>query len=160
MINDTMIPSPESPTWVEHLYHHVTQHVQAEQGLLEDYVTAAQATNSEALAYLVNVIVEDEKRHHKMFSEFAAALKHGLEWRNSGTEIPSIDFQKVDSKLMEDVVEKLLDNEERDARELRRLHKMVRDSKDTTLWELIVEIMQRDTEKHIAILRFVRRHLK
>jgi hypothetical protein len=49
------------------------------------------------------------------------------------------------------------DNEERDIAELKRLKRELRDVKDTSLWELLVELMQRDTEKHIAILKFVRK---
>ena len=29
----------------------------------------------------------------------------------------------------------------------------------TTLWGLLVELMQRDTDKHIAVLTFVKKHL-
>ncbi len=53
----------------------------------------------------------------------------------------------------------LLENEERDIGELRRLERELRDVKDTTPWELLVEVMQRDAEKHIAILKFVRKHV-
>ena len=49
-------------------------------------------------------------------------------------------------------------SEARDARELKRLQRELRDVKDTTLWSLLVDLMQRDTQKHIAILRFVRKH--
>jgi hypothetical protein len=34
----------------------------------------------------------------------------------------------------------------------------LKDVKDTSLWELLVELMQHDTEKHLAILRFVQKH--
>lgn len=159
MINNPMDPTDGSETWVEQLYHHVTQHVQTEQGLLENYISAAHGTESKALNYLVNLIIEDEKRHHRLFSELAASLKHGLDWTIDGPEIPSMDFYKVDSGKMKEVTESLLANEIQDARDLEHLHKMVKTSKDVTLWNLIVDIMQRDTEKHIAILRFVRQHI-
>jgi hypothetical protein len=32
--------------------------------------------------------------------------------------------------------------------------------KDSSLWSLLVELMQRDTQKHIAILRFVTKHAR
>jgi hypothetical protein len=51
-----------------------------------------------------------------------------------------------------------MDNEEQDRRELKRLRRQLRDVKDTTLWDLLVELMERDTERHIAILRFVSKH--
>ena len=30
--------------------------------------------------------------------------------------------------------------------------------KDTSLWSLLVDLMERDTQKHIAILTFARNH--
>lgn len=159
MTKNSMDQTDGTETWVEKLYHHVTQHVQTEQGLLENYVSAAQGTESKALNYLVNLIIEDEKRHHRMFSELAASLKHGLDWTISGPEIPAMDFYKVDSEKMKEVTESLLANEMQDSRDLEILHKMVKVSKDATLWNLIVDIMQRDTEKHIAILRFIKHHI-
>ena len=148
-----------STTWVEKLYNHVNQHVQVEQGLLEGYISATSGTESAALAYLVDLIVEDEKRHHRMFSEFAAALKHNLNWTSFGDEVPAMDFYKADPAQIRKLTDELLANEEGDLLELKHLHKMVKEAKDANLWDLLVQIMQRDTEKHIAILTFIKRHL-
>ena len=148
-----------SRTWVEKLYDHVNQHVQAEQGLLEGYIEATEGTESDALAYLVGLIVEDEKRHHRMFSEFAASLQHGLNWTTSGNKVPAMDFYKVDPARIRELTDKSLEYEESDLAALKDLHKMVKEAKDVTLWDLIVQIMQRDTEKHISILSFIKHHL-
>lgn len=157
MIDDKA--ASESMTWAEHLYNHVTQHVQTEQGLLESYIEAAGNTESRALSYLVNLIVEDERRHHRLFNEFAASLKHGLQWTDGGQQVPELDFYKCDRRTMHGIVHRLRENEDQDLRDLHDLQKMVKDAKDSTLWDLIVELMQRDTEKHIAILRFVEKHI-
>lgn len=149
----------DSRSWVEKLFDYVNGHVQMEQSLLEDYVSAAAGTQSKALEYLVNLIAEDERRHHRLFQEFARSLQHGLEWTSGGNELPPLDFYKADREAIAAVTRKLLENEETDARELAYLQKMVKSAKDSTLWDLIVELMQRDTEKHIAILRFVEKHL-
>ena len=68
-------------TWERDVFAHLIDHVQNERALLEEYVTAAQATDSKALAYLVNLLIEDERRHHILFSELAAALKSDSELR-------------------------------------------------------------------------------
>ena len=47
-----------------------------------------------------------------------------------------------------------MEGKKQDPRELKKLQKELRDVKDTTLWSLLVDLMQRDTEKHIAILDF------
>ena len=54
--------------------------------------------------------------------------------------------------------EQLVAREKADLRELKKLKKDLRDFKDTTLWSLLVDLMQRDTEKHIALLGFVEQH--
>jgi hypothetical protein len=57
------------------------------------------------------------------------------------------------------VTNRLLEHEEADEKELERLQKELRDVSGTTLWGLLVELMQRDTDKHIAVLKFVKKHL-
>ena len=74
--------------------------------------------------------------------------------------IPYMDFDRTDTAEILVGTKKLLENEERDARELKQLQRELRDMKDTTLWSLLVDLMQRDTQKHIAILRFVRKHTR
>lgn len=159
MAYDVQTIEDGSKTWVENLHHYVTQHVQIEQGLLENYISAAQGSDSKALRYLVNLIIQDEKRHHQMFGEFAAALEHGLNWTSGDAEIPAMDFYKVDSDKLQVVTDLLLENEMNDLKDLKYLHKMVKHASDATLWDLIIQTMQRDTEKHIAILSFIKSHL-
>jgi hypothetical protein len=50
--------------WERELFAHLTDHLEAERGLLEDYSAVAEATPSKALHHLINVLVEDEIRHH------------------------------------------------------------------------------------------------
>jgi hypothetical protein len=53
------------------------------------------------------------------------------------------------------VTDRLLAAERDDAKELKRLAKSLRDLRETTLWVLLVELMQADTAKHIKILSFI-----
>ena len=59
---------------------------------------------------------------------------------------------------MSESTEELLQSEKRDTSELKHLQRELHDVKDVTLWSLLVDLMQRDTEKHIALLRFVKKH--
>jgi hypothetical protein len=54
----------------------------------------------------------------------------------------------------------LLAKEREDLQELKRLRKELRDTKDVTLWSVLVELMELDTTKHITTLRFVERHTR
>jgi hypothetical protein len=57
------------------LYAHLTSHVEAGRGLLKECSAAAETGLSRALRYLVNLLIEDEIRHHRIFIESADSLK-------------------------------------------------------------------------------------
>jgi len=94
----------------------------------------------------------------------ASALAHSLTSRvQLGLEaspIPGIDFLTSDRASILTATRELLANEREDLKELKLLRKELRDSKDVTLWSVLVELMELDTMKHITTLRFVERHVK
>lgn len=142
------------------LYLHLTRHITAERDMLDEYATVAHATKSKALHYLVNLLIEDEIRHHRIFEELADSLKTDASLTGQEPRIPRMDFDCVDSEEVLVSTRQLLKNEESDIRELKSLHRQMRDFKDSTLWDLLVQLMQLDTQKHIAILRFVQAHTR
>jgi hypothetical protein len=48
--------------------------------------------------------------------------------------------------------------EREDQKQLRALRREMRPFRNTTLWTLLVELMEHDTAKHIHLLTFVRDH--
>jgi hypothetical protein len=147
-------PSP----WERQLYAHLKGHVETERAMLEKYAGVAERTNSKAFRYLVKLLIDDEVRHHRFFNELADSLETEALMKGEDPDIPYLDFQRADRGVVLEGTKELLENEERDVGELKRLQRELRDVKDTSLWELLVELMKRDTEKHIAILKFVRKH--
>jgi hypothetical protein len=158
MIDMTDESSAGPSAFERDLYAHLTSHVQAERGLLEQYSAVAEQTESKAFRYLVNLLIEDEIRHHRFFSEIAGSLKTEASLSGEDPAIPDIDFVRADREAVLDGTKHLLKAEQRDARELRRLHRELQAVEDVSLWSLLVDLMQRDTQKHIAILRYVRKH--
>lgn len=148
----------EESSWVQRLYMHLTEHVQVERGLLEAYVEAAEATESKAFAYLVRLLIEDEQRHHRLFAEMAASLKSEAEMQPAEPIIPRMDFDRVAPLALREATDRLLETEKKDREVLKQLRRELRYFEDRTLWSLLVELMQRDTEKHIAIIGFAQRH--
>ena len=147
--------------WARDLYRHLTSHVAIERGLLEEYRSAAEASSSKAFEYLVGLLIEDEMRHHRIFLELAESLETtSLRPGAADPQVPYLDFKWTNKEPVLELTEKLLKKEQQDALELKRLQHELREAKDTTLWGLLVELMQRDTEKHIAILRFVKKNAK
>jgi hypothetical protein len=45
--------------WERDLYAHLTNHLESERDLLERYSALAESTPSEALRYLVNLLIQD-----------------------------------------------------------------------------------------------------
>lgn len=142
--------------WEEELYEHLTSHEDEERALLEEYEEAAESSGSAALKYLVSLIVEDEKRHHELFRQLASSLRTDAEFRPEQPEVPRLD-RWGDAKAVVDVTERLLERERQDRKRLRALRRDLRDVEDTTLWSLLVSLMEMDTDKHIEILEFCRR---
>jgi rubrerythrin len=148
----------EESSWVQRLFTHLTDHVQNERGLLQAYAEAAEATESRAFAYLVKLLIEDEQRHHRLFAEMAASLKSEAEMQPAEPIIPRMDFDRVDPAPLREATGRLLENEKKDREELKQLRRELRFFEDRTLWTLLVDLMQRDTDKHIAIIGFAQRH--
>ena len=106
----------------------------------------------------MKLLIDDERRHHVLFEELAASLKNEAELSGQDPVVPRMDFDRVDPANVRGLTDRLVEREQQDLRELKKLQKELRDVKDTTLWSLLVDLMQRDTDKHIAILRFAREH--
>ena len=139
------------------LFAHLNSHIAAERGLLEENSDIADRTESRAFHYLVNLLIEDEIRHHRIFSELAESVETIALMKAEEPAVPFIDFVRADREAVLEATERLLKHENEDAGELKRLQRELRNTKDESLKGLLVELMQRDTQKHIAILQFVRK---
>ena len=64
--------------------------------MLAEYQDAAAAAKSAAFAYLADLIVDDEIRHHKICGDLAAALKTDAELRPEQPVIPRLDVAQGD----------------------------------------------------------------
>lgn len=152
-----LTPPVGASVWENELFNHLVQHVAHEQGVLQEYERAASETDSKAFSYVVGLLCDDERRHHQFFQSLAESLKSQAEL-GAEPEVPYLDLARCDSHKVRELTSRLLRSEEEDARDLKRLHNRLHDVKDTTLWDLLVAIMRRDTDKHIAVLEFVLHH--
>lgn len=146
--------------WEQDLYTHLVGHMTGEGAVLAQYEKVAETTESKAFAYLVTTLIKDERRHHRTLSELASTLANEAEFRNGEPAVPYLDFDRADGAEVRSLTAQLLERENADAVELKRLRRELRSVRDTTLWDLLVANMLRDTEKHIAILEFVMDHTK
>lgn len=146
--------------WEGELLEHLTHHLDKEADLLETYERLSREAGSDYVAYLLGLIGEDEARHHRLFAELVNALRAPVD-REVGTKVPTVATAANAAELLE-VVERFVKAERADKRELRRLarRRSIRTMRGHSLWPLLIELMQRDTEKHLAILGFIRTQLR
>ncbi|MGD9700863.1 MAG: hypothetical protein AB7Q42_02815 [Acidimicrobiia bacterium] len=143
--------------WEQQVYDHVTGHVAAEGAILDEYQQLANdETSSPAFRFLARLILEDERRHHRMFNDLAESIRQMSELRSEDEPIPSLRGLRADRDRVIEITDRLLEVERADAKELKSVAKELKDVKETTLWGLLIELMQDDTDKHVKILKFIR----
>jgi hypothetical protein len=138
------------------LVHLLARHGEEEGSVLARYERFASDARSAATRYLVGLIIEDERRHHRMLTEMANAIAWG-QWVPVSDAVPDLDPSMHDPEVLT-VTRELLEAEQRDHAELKELRKKLRDYRHTTLWDLVADLLMMDTEKHIRILRFLIEH--
>lgn len=142
--------------WERNLLRYIGHHIRDESEIVDEYRAAAEESSSEAFRYLAAMIIDDEERHHHLLSDLAQSIRATAGLRGHEAPIPPLRGLTAEADRLLDLTERLLAVERADAAELRHLAHHLRDVRETTLWDLVVRLMQHDTEKHIMILEFVR----
>jgi rubrerythrin len=157
-MSTTTAPPPGLSTWERGVYQRLAQHLEDEAPLIAAYTRLAEESDSDYVRYIVDMILEDEARHHRMLQELLRSLTLMVAPHESGEGVPHLGRVEHAGELLE-VTDRLIDFERDDKRSLRRLRRELHDVRDTSLWDLVVDAMQRDTDKHLAILGFLRERL-
>jgi hypothetical protein len=145
--------------WEQQLYDHLTNHMVKEGALLDEYLRLAEdESTSKAFRYAARLILDDERRHHQLFNDLAESIRQLSELRVEDEPIPPLEGLRHDREQILEITDRLLAAEREDGAELRAFAKEFKDVRDTTLWGLLVDLMQADTDKHIKILSFIRDH--
>ena len=133
----------------------IVRHGAEEGALLATYEGLAAESPDETVRYLVNLILEDEHRHHRLLAELSNAMAWGVSAEPPVDTVPHLS-RVLDGALLKQTT-RLRKSEQADYRALKRLRRRLRPFADTTLWVLIVDLMLLDTKKHATILRFLER---
>lgn len=152
-------PFPRHPggrVWEENLLEQIGEHVKGERELLESYAELAEE-GPEHVRYLIELILDDEARHHRLFGEMANKIRGDIEWRPIEPAMPFLDNKRADRTRLSEATARFLELEREDAWALEKLRKELRPMRNTTLSDLLVQMMEFDTKKHIAILEFIQK---
>lgn len=149
-----MTTTASRTTWDAEVLDALNSHVLNEKDLLADYAGAAQGAMDPDVRYLLDLILEDETRHHRIFLEMANALRGAQGWQRVEPSVPDRSHRALAPDVRQ-LTGRLLAAERADRRELRALRRRLRPVADTTLWSLLVDLMALDTEKHLRILKTI-----
>lgn len=147
---------PGASVWEQEMYDHLVEHVDDELDVIRSYERLAEQTDSPAFAYLARLILDDERRHHQLLRDLAETIKTSAELSGEPTPIPDLGMWGADREQILAETKRYLELEKEDNKELKRLAKDLRQVKDTTMWELVIRLIQSDNEKHQTILEFIR----
>jgi rubrerythrin len=128
-------------------------HERHEQEVIAAYESFATEASSEAVRYLIGLILDDERRHHRALQELANTVRTRATFEERGARLPYLDVHRRDRRLLEQT-RRFLAVERADRAELKRLARTVRDL-GGELDVLVVNLLRIDTERHIGILRFI-----
>jgi hypothetical protein len=142
-------------TSIRELVDLLVRHGSQETTLLADYEKTAVTITDPAARYLIELIMDDERRHHRLLSELASAMAWDTMSRVEHS-VPPLGWN-LDEDLCA-ASRRLRRYESQDRRELRALRRRLSPFKDTTVWSLVIELVLLDTKKHITILKFLERH--
>jgi hypothetical protein len=134
----------------------LNRHGREEAELLERYQRFIEEAESPAAQYLVQLILDDEQRHHRVLGELANTIAWG--WmKGAPEEVVPVFPKDGDDWALRAETRALLGHELRDRAELRRLRRRLHSYGDAPPWGLLVDLMRSDTKKHIDILRYILR---
>jgi hypothetical protein len=138
----------------------LARHGEEEGAILSRYQRFAEEASAPETRLLVKLIVEDERRHHGLLIEMANAIARGLIDKSADPVLPDMTHNDTGNMAIAEETQNLLRAEERDRLDLKRLRKHLRSFGNVALWELVVDLMILDTEKHVRILQLVAKNAK
>jgi len=155
-VNPAYMRSLPPSLWDERALAHIDQHVAVEAKASTSYETLAKAEDP-AVRYLAGLIAEDEHRHHQVLARIAAVLRAEVD--DVAVPVPHLEVSVEQRKALLEEARELLKMEKADATALKELRHDLHSAPEETMWPVLVEMMEFDTDKHIHLLKAIERHL-
>ena len=140
---------------VESLLDAVERHAMAEQAALGQYEYLRTASGDPVVALVMQLILEDEERHHALLKRIEASLRDAVNWTHSPDALPNPSApQPPVTRSLVDTAQALIEEERTGVRYLRELARREKDI-SSGVHSLLFEMMAMDSEKHARLLQFV-----
>jgi rubrerythrin len=151
------VPKSLSEEWWAEIAHEFQAHVREEEHFLRAYRELVAEIGDPSTRLLVELIIEDEERHHQLMARIAGEARGDA--AGTGTSVAP-RFSAEEAARLREPTERFLDAEREDRRRLRALADTLRPLRNENVWPLIVELMEIDTRKHVQILEYLHRRLE
>jgi rubrerythrin len=147
------------PSASERLIRALEAHASAEERDLADCQALAQRSHDPVAKLLIEMIVDDERRHHTLLQSMVRRLQEEVDFVASPSALPvtTPTDEETDDPDLASAVRALIRDEHEGARHLRHIARQEPHVYDG-LYALLLETIARDSEKHATILQFILRH--
>jgi hypothetical protein len=138
----------------------VQHHASAEETSLAEYRELAERTSDPVVRLLVQLVLDDEARHHDLLARMAISLQDALSWTHSSDALPVVwaGDAPADPAFIATTQARIREEQEG----ARILHGLARKQVHVAdgLFSLLLECMAMDSQKHERILRFIQKRLE
>jgi rubrerythrin len=144
---------------VEKLLNDFEAHEAKEDRALEFYKQTLAKLPNPASRFLLQLIISDEEKHRAVVHAMAATLKGSLTWTTPATGLERVgELGGLKGKLRQ-VTDELIELEKAGIKEYQALGKESRGYYHG-LFKILLDGMIRDSEKHVALLEFLKESLE
>ena len=153
-------PRADELSAIEKLRWSLANHVEQESKFLAIYGEAIENHNSPLVKFILRLVLADEETHHNVLSRVVANLDADLTWRQDGEHLPKLgDIDKAEKKRLRDLTDEFIAEEKHGIAQTKALMK---ESKGcySDLLTLLLRTIIHDSEKHLMMLKFIRKQLK
>jgi hypothetical protein len=163
MIEEVRLDSEQHPDpcggGLATLLQAIQQHVEEEGSTVQTYARIRRETDDPAVACVMELLVDEEERHHALFERIATSLRDQFNWATESSTLPlaTAPAGRADPETAQ-LVRDLEEEERRGAQALRELARPAGPG-EPGLVCLLLEAMAMDSDKHARLLAFVSRRL-
>ena len=151
-------PADPGDSLSERLLRAMRLHVEEENESVRAHKAVAAATDDPAIRLLLNVILEDEERHHGLLQRMAENFREELTGVYSSGALPSGTGTKPSPEAIE-TVRTSLQKEHEGIQKMREIAEGNR-ALYGGLFSLLMETMALDSQKHEHVLTFILKRLE
>jgi hypothetical protein len=154
-------PKSHEISAIEQLREALEAHRYGEERFLEQYGEEIRRHDSPLVKFILELVQEDEESHHKVLGRIIARLDADLAWRQKEQDpLPRLGALTMDERLnLLDMTNRFIGEELQSIAQCRALMKMAKDCYGGLL-TLMLSAMILDSQKHLLLLRFMRKQLK